>query len=196
MGAKKPSPVADALEGLANVTIGTKRVKGDYAKLRAFLSIDKDALDDCLMEQPDAFEKVGQAYVYAVADRDALELDLEEARAELDQKFRLQAAKEASDAERAKEDKKKAVKVIRITDKAIDALIRDTPRVRQLSDHFLSACEEADRWKALKEAYLQRSHMLTALVDLRISDRYHHDAASGSGQNAYTRMASRERERR
>ena len=175
MGQKRPNP-----------SPAPKSPDKELSELRAYLSIDKLALDDCLIEQPEIFYKVANALTFAVAQRDATKLDLEEARAELDEQFRKQAYEE----ERKYERKKGHPAPPKLTEGAIQNRIRNTPRIRALENEFLARREEADQWAALKEAFHQRSFMLREIVALQLSQRRDEDAASG-GQNAYTRMAAR-----
>lgn len=153
--------------------ISKKPVQNTLPDLRSKLSIDKDDLDEALVEQPDLYYHVADAYVTAVAERDSAKLNLEQATAVLDEQFRKQAI----------EDEEK------MTEAALRNKITSAPRIQVLEKELLYLRAEADRWQALKEAYQQRSFMLRELVamyvrrlgDLSI-DRGSHDARSAIAQ--------------
>jgi hypothetical protein len=116
--------------------------------LRAQLQIDKDDLDTCLVEQPDLYYHVAEAYVMAVAKRDEAKLNMEQVTAELDKQFR-QAAAEAEE---------------KLTEAALSRKLTASPRMQTLEKDYLLYRVEADKWQALKEAFQQRSFMLRELV--------------------------------
>ena len=132
--------------------ISRKPIQNTLADLRLKLSIDKDDLDEALVEQPDLYYHVADAYVTAVAERDAAKLDLEQATAELDKQFREAAA--------AAEEK--------MTETSLQRKIATTPRIMTLERDMLRYRVDADRWQALKEAFQQRSFMLRELVAMYV----------------------------
>jgi hypothetical protein len=153
--------------------ISRKPVQNTLADLRSKLSIDKDDLDEALVEQPDLYYHVADAYVTAVAERDASKLDLEQATAELDEQYRKKAVEEEE----------------KLTEAALRNKIISTPRIQKLEKDLLYLRAEADRWQALKEAFQQRSFMLRELVAMyvrRLGDltieRGSHDARSALAQ--------------
>lgn len=135
-------------------------------QLRSFLEIDKNALDDCLMEQPEIYARVAEAVALAEAERDAAQLGLEELGAELDKQLRGEAAKG---------DK-------RLTDKALDQLLKDLPRVQAAHRELLEAKKQAKLWRALEKAFEQRADMLKKLVDLHLRSTYGYALEAGVGQ--------------
>lgn len=129
----------------------------DLETLREQLQIDRDDLDTCLVEQPDLYYHVAEAYVLAVAKRDEAKLDLEQATADLDKQFREAAA--------AAEEK--------VTEAALSRKLASAPRIQKLERELLGLRVEADKWQALKEAFQQRSFMMRELVAMfirRMSD--------------------------
>lgn len=122
-------------------------------QLKSSLAIDEDALDDCLMEQPDLYYHVAEGFAMAVARRDQAKLQLEETTAELDGQYRQQAL--------AAEEK--------LTEAALTRKLTATPRLQILERGLLDLKAEADRWQALKEAFQQRSFMLRELVQMMVS---------------------------
>lgn len=122
----------------------------DLEMLREQLQIDRDDLDTGLVEQPDLYYHVAEAFVLAVAKRDEAKLDLEQATADLDKQFR-EAAAEADPPEK-------------LTEAAITRKLASAPRIQTLERGLLRLRVEADKWQALKESFQQRSFMLRELV--------------------------------
>lgn len=133
---------------------------------RGFLSIDKLALDECLMEQAEIYSKVAEAVATAEAERDAAQLEFEELQADLDQAVRKKAA-----------DKKE-----RLTDATVRQLLPTMPKVQALSRNLLDKKREAKLWRALEKAFEQRADMLKKLVDLHLRSTYGYTLESGVGQ--------------
>ena len=141
-------------------------MKSKLDEYRSFLSIDKNDLDTCLMEQPEIYFKVADALVMAEAERDAVQLDFDELQAELDQDVRAKVAKE---------DK-------RLTDKAIEQKLRTLPKVQDLHRQLLAKKNEAKHWKALEKSFDQRADMLKTLVSLHLRSTYGYALEAGVGQ--------------
>lgn len=157
------------------------------AFLQKKLSIDKDDLDSALIEQPDLYYHVADAFVTAVAERDAAKLNMEQAIAELDKQFREAAA--------AAEEK--------VTETSLQRKIATTPRIQTLEKDLLRYRVDADRWQALKEAFQQRSFMLRELVSMyvrRLGDltieRGSHDSRSALAQANHDEAGRIRRDRR
>lgn len=131
------------------------------------LAVDKDALDDALIEQPELLYHVAEQYVLAEAERDAIKLELEEALADADNKVRALAEKN--------ED--------RVTEPFIKKQITGDPKVRRLNQELLDAKTTANRWAALHEAFNSRGRALNKLVDLYVS------RVPGIGGNVTGRVA-------
>lgn len=139
----------------------------DLEQYRGYLRIDRDDLDTSLMEQPEMFHHVANAFVEASARRDEAKLELEELLAELDQSVRAKALQD---------DEK-------LTETALQNRLREMPRVQEAQRRCLATRKEADRWVALKESFQQRSFMLRELVHKLIAERHDLSAEAGAGQN-------------
>ncbi len=122
--------------------------------LKAGLAISEEDLNSCLIEQPELFFSVADAYAYASAERDAAKLALEEVMSELDQQLRLKAAKDEE----------------KVTEASLGRHLATLPRVQKAQREFLECKADADEWGALKEAFVQRSFMLRELVALYIAN--------------------------
>jgi len=146
-------------------------------ELRKELAIDQNALDDCLMRQPELYYSVAVGYAEAVAGRDSVKLELEELQAKLDQDFRAEALRKNE----------------KITEGSIQQKLKTMPKVQDLQQKFMDARTEAESWGVLKEAFQQRSFMLRELVALFIAQRRDLDLESGMGQ-AKAKLAESNRE--
>lgn len=135
-------------------------------RYKQYLAIDKDALDDCLIEQPEVFHHVAHALVLASSERDAAKLAFEELQAKLDQELRAKAVRTGE----------------KTTESAIQNQLRTLPAVQEAQRFYLDSRQAADEWLALKEAFSQRSFMLRELVALYIAQRHDHAMEGGAGQ--------------
>jgi hypothetical protein len=118
--------------------------------IEAALRIDRNALDEMLIGQSQLFWHVSEEAVEAAAIRDGLKDEVTRLEAQLDSQFRIEA-----DASGTK-----------VTEAGITRKIQSDPRHSELSAKMLSAKAEADMASAVREAVLQRSHMLRDLVQL------------------------------
>lgn len=125
------------------------------ARFREGLVIDKDDLDECLIQQPELYYHVAEAHSLATAERDAIKLDLEIWEAEEGQKIR----------DRAAIDEEK------LTEGGLKEQLLLIPRIQQLRRKKLEQEGEISNWLALKEAFQQRSFMLRELVPI-VLQRY------------------------
>lgn len=135
-------------------------------ELRSFLSIDKHALDECLMEQPELYDRVAEAVANAEAERDSAQLSFDELAAEFDKTLRERAEKA---------DK-------RVTDKNIEQQLKGLPKVQTAHRELLEKKKEAKLWRALEKAFEQRADMLKKLVDLHLRSTYGYALEQGVGQ--------------
>lgn len=148
--------------------------------LKDSLQINKNALDDEVIRQPQLFFAVAEKYVEAAAKRDTLKEALTSIDAELDGKVRIMLEKAA--------------------EKTTEAIVRNAVQVHK--DHekafnlYIQAKIDADALGALKEAFIQRSFMLRDMCSLYVSSYYENasiQANSASDKAVYkekrTRMA-------
>ncbi len=146
----------------------------DIDEFRKYLKIDKQALDDEVMQQPALFFQVSEAYAQAAAERDVLKEEMNATDAHL-----YQAVK-------AKNEKG--------TDTFIKSKVQVTTDHRQAFTEYLEAKEYADRLGALKDAFNQRSEMLKALGRLYASN-YFEQMALKPTQSTDAMVYRRQRER-
>lgn len=135
----------------------TNRPKPDLVEdLKGLLKIDKNALDEELVQSPELLFRVSDAYIEAIDLRDALKNDLAVAEAEADKKIR-------HDADVAEE---------KITEGAIKArVLTHKDRVKAYTA-YLDAKLAADRLGALKEAFTLRGYAIRELCQLFTSNYY------------------------
>lgn len=126
------------------------------SSLRERLKIDKHALDEELVEQPQLFYHAAQQYVLASSRRDAAYDEIKLTEAALNEEVRRE--------------------LLKLNDKVTEAMVNSSVishpmRVKAIEDH-LAAKKEADEWSALKEAFGQRAYMLRDLVQLFVANYF------------------------
>jgi hypothetical protein len=146
----------------------------DIDEFRKYLKIDKQALDDEVMQQPSLFFEVSEAYTLAVAERDALKEELALVDGSLFGGYRKQDPK--------------------ATDTLIKSKISIEKGHRAAFTEYLEAKEYADKLGALKDAFNQRSEMLKALGRLYASN-YFEQMALKPTQSTDAMVYRRQRER-
>src|SRR5882672_8447215 len=144
----------------------------DIEEFRSYLLINKNSLDDEVSRQPSLFEKVGDAYTEAAAERDALK----EALATVDARLDI-AVRKASE---------------KITEAAVKSQIQLHKDHLGAFKAYLAAKEQTDKLGVLKDSFHMRSQMLKELSGLYISNYFE---ASSSRGNARTDKAVYERQR-
>lgn len=150
------------------------------------LRIEGDDIDRMLIEHPQLFHYVADAYELAVDRRDALKLELDELLATTDEDVRAEAHASGE----------------RMTESAISNRVRSAPEIQRLYRKHLSAKTEAARWGALKAAFEQRSHALRHIVDRATAQLFSQGVQRGTGalrarraDETRDRMAEARRER-
>jgi hypothetical protein len=147
------------------VKADTKKPKTDddlIAELEFAMLVDKDALDDALIQQPDLIYRVSKTIVERVSQRDAAHQDHREAEALADAEVR----RDASIAEE------------KVTADAVKASVRVHPKVIRAADKLAELTYRVNQWGALKEAFVARGHVLRDLVSLH-GNNYWSDASAG-----------------
>ncbi len=119
-------------------------------QLHKHLAINKDALEEGIINQPSLFWQVSEAYVQAAAERDAAKEELAQVDAEIDKKIRSKADKDEAKA----------------TEPYIKAQILLSEEHGDAFAAYLTAKERADKLQALKEAFQMRSYMLRDMASL------------------------------
>lgn len=122
----------------------------DYEALKKGLLIDRNALDEEAIVQPNNFYHASEGHVAAKSRRDKKQHDLEVTIAELDKDVR-----DAMISEREK-----------VTEAQVKAQITRERDYHAAQKAVLEASFEADKWDALKNAYRQRADMLKGLIQL------------------------------
>lgn len=142
-----------------------KKPKSDddfIAELEQAMLIDKDALDEALIQQPDLIYRVSKTIVERVSQRDAAKQDHNEAEALADAEVRR-------DAQIAEE---------KVTADAVKSAVRLHKDVIRAADKLAELTYRVNQWGALKEAFVARGHALRDLVSLH-GNNYWSDASSG-----------------
>jgi hypothetical protein len=142
----------------------------ETSEVRSKLRIDDDDLDQCLVEQPEYFYQAAERATSAGAERDGLELELKELKAQLD-----------SDIRKAAEQREE-----KLTETALVNRIVTLPKVKELQRKVLDAKRQADDAVNLKEAFVQRSYALKDLNAVQVARMYNlglERGATGARQN-------------
>jgi hypothetical protein len=128
------------------------------------MRIDRDALDEALMEQPGLFLGVSQEYAMAVSNRDRCKADVElvHAKASLSVRQMLE------------EEGKKATEAI------IASLIELDKNYRRAFNAYLESKADAERLSALKESFGQRGYVLKDLCGLYVAGYFATASVGGS----------------
>jgi hypothetical protein len=134
----------------------------DQARLRKLLAIDKNALDDCIIENPQLVLDVGDAHAEAIGVRDTLKEKLAVTDAELDEEIR------------------ESLKDKKATEGAIKAMILMDKKHTQAFTAYIRAKTDADKLAALKTAYDDRREALRDLAKLYLGNYFDHSTVQGT----------------
>jgi hypothetical protein len=146
----------------------------DIDEFKKYLRIDKQALDDEVIQQPELFFQVSEAYAQAVAERDALKEEVAFVDAVLYGDYRRAEPK--------------------ATDTSIKARMTAEPDHKKAFAEWLEAKEHADRLAAMKDAFFQRSEMLKTLGRLHASN-YFEQTSVRATQSTDAMVYERQRKR-
>lgn len=122
-------------------------------ELRDFLRIDRNNLDQEIIEQPELFYRVSEAYVNAVSLRDKYSEELKQIDAEVDLTLRQHFESSGK----------------KVTEKVIDSEVKSSGKHETASEKYLNAKAEAEKLLAIKEAFIQKSYMIRELCGIYIS---------------------------
>ena len=117
------------------------------------LQIDRNALDENLVEQADIFHRISNEYALAVSRKDEANENLKQTDARLNLEIR----------EQLESDGKKA------TEKVVESEVLNHKDHIDAANSYLEAKHRADSFAALKDAFQQRSYMLREVIELYIS---------------------------
>lgn len=146
-------------------------------ELVANLQIDKHNLDAALETQASSFHFITGLLEVEINRRDSIKVDIENAEAELQAKFRKWAT----------EDKE------RVTDAAINARVNNTKRMKRLKEDLLQSKLECGKLSALKESYVQRGYVLNSLCSLYQANYYVREAGGHAEERYKDGLANRNR---
>jgi hypothetical protein len=118
--------------------------------------IDKFALDEDCIRQPQLFQEAADEATNAAEQRDLAKLDMETTLAELDLTFRREASGKGE----------------RLTDKAIESLVNNDERYIKSKEDFIHTKMLASLADNKKTAYEQRKSMLEYIIRLYLSEYY------------------------
>lgn len=149
----------------------------ELESLEAALRIDKNSLDRVLISQPELFYKAGSGFIRAGVHKDDAKTALQTLNAELDIKFRNQAAQAGE----------------KLTDTACGNRILATEAMQEAKGDLAAAQREADQWELLKEAFKQRSYVIKDLVALYTANYYATESAGKARSEAVTTVADKNR---
>jgi hypothetical protein len=148
----------------------------DVAEFRAYLKIDKHALDQELEEQPMLLFQISEAFVQAAAERDMLKEQLATVDAKLDNKIRMDYG-----------DSK-------YTEAMIKTEVQSNKTHEIATLKYLDAKKQADLLLALKEAFVSRGFMIRDLCGLYNANYFEEASVRGTGEtNRATYSKGRQR---
>lgn len=145
-----------------------------FEDLENGLQIDRNALDEGIIQQPDFFYRVAKMLAMAISQRDEAKTQVAEAEAEADQRIRSHI----------REDEK-------VTEGDVKAQIRTDKKVKAAITKHLDLVREVNELDALKEAYKQRSYAFNQLNDLQMMGYFGGEVSSSSGGKVKTVIAER-----
>lgn len=146
-------------------------------ELQKALAIDRDALEDALLEQSDLLYRASQKLSLWISRRDATKQQLQIVEAKADEKIRHDAA----------------VAGEKITEREVDAQKRLDPKVQLLQDELSRHNHTLAQFSNLKEAFQQRGYALKELVALWCANYYAQSSVDGSGSMIREHGAERAR---
>lgn len=134
-----------------------------FTDMASAIQIDRDTLDDCLIQQPQLYYEVSERLALAISRRDAQKEDVKVTESEVDEIVR----QDAVDGEK------------KITEAGVKAQVAQHKDVIAARKALSRLDTEIGRLSALKEAYSQRSHALRELCGLYAAN-YWGDGSGGS----------------
>lgn len=150
---------------------------GSFSELRQALLIDKNSLDDDLVEQPDLFYRVSEQYTQARSFQDQIKTEITQLESELGAQIR-----EEAELNKAK-----------VTVDAVKQEIAGSPKMIALQKEFWDAATTVGKWASLKESYDMRASALKSLVQLYASNYFSVQTGSRPRAEAMTRLADEAR---
>lgn len=134
-------------------------------ELETGLQIDEHGLEEANQQQPDLLYRVSKHLEMLISLRDESKQNFEYVEAMVDIDLRERFLTDDRDSE-------KGEKRGRVTDKVIEAHKKVDARVRNAETEMLRLSFAVGQFKALKEAFIQRSYALKEMVGLYLANYY------------------------
>ena len=134
----------------------------EYQRCRRTLAINRDDLDTEVAQHAEKFFRVAEMAVLASAAYDQIKQDLKLVEARVAKEVRAAAAAEER----------------KISNDAVEMEVLNDREIKTLHRELGDAKLAMDKWSALKEAFGQRSKMVTESVGLYISKYYSRNSVS------------------
>lgn len=149
------------------------KLEQDFDRYETLLRIDKNALDDELVEQPQYFSDTSKRLATVISYRDEAKANLEGIRASLDSQIRRTAAENAE----------------KITESGVSNRIIQHPEYEKALIALAAWQDQYNRWMGLKEAIVMRGYALKDLVSLYAADYWARNSAGSSDNTRRTAEA-------
>ena len=116
-------------------------------ELKLLLTIDRNRLDEELVQQPQLYYEASEGYTDAAAKRDLSKLVLEQLEANIGKEYRSQSLE-------------------KVSDKRVNEHVTSHQLYTEQYERYLNYKSDAEKWDALVDAFRQRSSMARDLVQL------------------------------
>lgn len=144
-------------------------------ELRGRLKINKHALDEEVIQQPEIWFRAAEIHVTAISIRDDLKTQLKELHARLDADLRKRADRDGD----------------KITENQIVNKITSSPEMKQLQGAYLNSCKITDLWLAMREAFSMKNDQLRNYIKVIGDSNYISDSIGKEVSEATDRKANR-----
>ena len=146
-------------------------------ELKPGLAIDKNSLDDEVIEQPQKFNEAGELSATAAARRDFLKEELAVIDAELSGVHRRKIEKATGKA----------------TESQVSNAVLLDPKHKAASAQYINAKETADKATALRDSYHQRRYMIQELSSLYVANYFESSSANNAQAREYKAGKARDK---
>lgn len=151
-----------------------------YDQLKAGLRIDRDALDDALMEQAVCYERVGDEYAGALLRRDTQSALVKQVRAEVD--LEIRSIPLPPDPKAKPPTETQVLSMVTKHQRVVEA--EETARLYEF---------ELERWSNLKRSFEQRSYAIGHLAGLFAAGYFAATASVAPAAAAHSRSYEAQR---
>lgn len=143
------------------------------SEIEARVKIDRNALDDAIVEQAQVYYTVSYQTTQAISERDAAKAKLDQTCAETALFIRQNPSQFT----------------FRMTESSVSEAVMTHPKVKECNTAYLAAKTEADYWQNTQNTFEMRGRALHDLVTLFVAGYF---IKAGEGGSAYLREASRQ----